>query len=168
MPDSPLSDFDEFAQAQLQGLLDLAWILTRNEHDAWDLVQDSLARVRPKWSGIRNRDNPTAYVRRVLINLNLNRVRRLRRELLTPKPPDASVPPAAGASGTGWLENALARLSPRQRAAVTLAYIEDMPVAEIAHVLECSVSSVKTHLARARGALRAAAPTAYTDSPTHR
>jgi RNA polymerase sigma factor (sigma-70 family) len=56
-----------------------------------------------------------------------------------------------------WLDAALARLPARQRAAVALAYLEDLPVDDIAKALGCAVSTAKTHLARGRDALRRAA-----------
>jgi RNA polymerase sigma-70 factor (ECF subfamily) len=49
----------------------------------------------------------------------------------------------------------LARLSDVQRAVVTLYYMEDRPVEEIARTLDLPANTVKTHLHRARAALRA-------------
>ena len=45
---------------------------------------------------------------------------------------------------------AIAQLAPMQRAAVVLFYWDDLPVREIAEVLEVSESTVKQHLHRAR------------------
>lgn len=45
--------------------------------------------------------------------------------------------------------NALARLSPRQRACVVLRFYEDLPVRDIADQLGCSEGSVKRHLSDA-------------------
>ena len=50
--------------------------------------------------------------------------------------------------------NALSSLSPQQRAIFFLRYEEEMPLAEIADVLQVRVGSVKTQLARATGKLR--------------
>jgi RNA polymerase sigma-70 factor (sigma-E family) len=162
--------FDEFANAELQLLLRLAWSLTGNDHDAWDLVQDSLARMRAKWSTIERGGQPQAYARRVLVNLNLNRLRRLRRELLTPTPSD-HVREETGGTVAGWptwLYEALEALPSRQRTVITLAYLEDMPVARIAETLGCSQSAVKTHLTRARKSLRTAAPVEHKSNLTLR
>lgn len=151
-------DFAAFAAAETPKLLRLAWVLTRNEHDAWDLVQDSLARMGSKWANIVNKDNPGAYARRTMINLNLNRLRRIRRELLTPSPEADIENKAHPSDSIEWLSAALNSLPGRQRAAVTLAYLEDQPISEIARILDCSEGTVKTHLSRGRQALRAAAP----------
>jgi len=49
---------------------------------------------------------------------------------------------------------AMARLSPKQRAAVVLTYWADLTSEEVAVRMGCSSGSVKRHLARARGRLR--------------
>ena len=45
------------------------------------------------------------------------------------------------------------RLPVRQAQAIALHYLEDLPVSDIAAILECSESAVKTHLTRARARL---------------
>ena len=52
------------------------------------------------------------------------------------------------------LTGMIAELPERQRHAVTLHYFEGLSVEEAAHRLGCSPSSVKTHLSRARQALK--------------
>ncbi|MGN6184655.1 MAG: RNA polymerase sigma factor, partial [Thermoanaerobaculia bacterium] len=54
------------------------------------------------------------------------------------------------------LEQLLKRLSPAQRAVVTLHYWEDATVSEISSALGIPENTVKTHLSRARAALREA------------
>ena len=50
-----------------------------------------------------------------------------------------------------WTE--VRALPPRQRAAVALYYLEDLPLVEVAEVLECSVGTVKGQLFDARRSL---------------
>ena len=51
------------------------------------------------------------------------------------------------------LQRALA-LSPKQREVVVLRYLVDLPEAEVAQTLGCSVGTVKTHASRGLAALR--------------
>ena len=65
-----------------------------------------------------------------------------------------------------WLVAALADLSPRQRSALALRFVEDLDVAQIAERMGCSVGTAKSHLSRAMERLRQQAPTA--DSSEHK
>ncbi|MGH2725292.1 MAG: RNA polymerase sigma factor [Actinomycetota bacterium] len=71
--------------------------------------------------------------------------------------------PGRAATDTGYvmedpaleLVRALARLSPRQRAAVVLHHAADYPVGEVARILGTTASAVRVHLTRGRRRLRA-------------
>jgi RNA polymerase sigma-70 factor, ECF subfamily len=52
------------------------------------------------------------------------------------------------------VEDAILDLSPNQRQALVLRYFGDLPLAEIAGIMECREGSVKSHLHRAVEALR--------------
>ena len=55
-------DFAEFAAVQTRPLLGFAHALTANPHDAWDLTQETLARMGERWGRSRF-DEPAAYAR---------------------------------------------------------------------------------------------------------
>ena len=61
----------------------------------------------------------------------------------------------------------LRRLSRRQREVVAMRYLADLPEAEVAAALGCSVGTVKQHASRGLAALRAALadPTSSPSSP---
>jgi RNA polymerase sigma-70 factor (ECF subfamily) len=48
------------------------------------------------------------------------------------------------------LADAMRRLPPQQRAAVALHYYEDRPLTEVAQILNCSHSTAKVHVFKAR------------------
>ena len=52
------------------------------------------------------------------------------------------------------LQRALLALSPKQREVVVLRYLVDLPEAEVAKAMGCSVGTVKTHASRGLAALR--------------
>ena len=81
MKPSSLDDYAEFVAAETPMLLAFARVLTGSSHDAWDLVQDTLLRMRIHWARIDRGGNPTAYARTTMARLNIDRLRRLRREL---------------------------------------------------------------------------------------
>jgi RNA polymerase sigma-70 factor (sigma-E family) len=147
--------YDEFAVAATQRLLGLAFALTGDPHDAWDLTQETLARVGERWRriGADRLADPAAYARTVMVRLNIDRIRRLRRELLPGSTPDRPVVEVTGEIDA-WLLAALSTLSPRQRTAVALRFVEDLDVAGVAERMGCSVGTAKSHLSRGTDRLK--------------
>jgi RNA polymerase sigma factor (sigma-70 family) len=90
----------------------------------------------------------------MLVRLNIDRIRRLRRELLTSQPPDQPYEDALPDGVEPWLAAALAELTPRQRTAVVLRFVGDLDVASIAREMDCSVGTAKSHLSRGLAGLR--------------
>ena len=145
--------FADFAQAQAQPLLGLAHALTANPHDAWDLTQETLARIGERWGRTRF-DEPAAYARTVMVRLNIDRLRRLRRELPLLHRADQAAPVAVVGEPDGWLIEALRTLTPRQRTSLALRYVEDLDVRAIAERMGCSEGTVKSQLSRGTERLR--------------
>ena len=148
-PDS----FEEFAAAQARPLLGFAHALTANPHDAWDLTQETLVRIGERW-GRTTFDEPAAYARTVMVRLNIDRIRRLRRELPLLTRPERAAPVEQVGEHDGWLVEALATLTPRQRTALALRYVEDLDVRAIAVRMGCSEGTVKSQLSRGTERLR--------------
>ena len=134
--------FEEYVAARMPALLRTAYLLTSNRHDAEDLVQTALMKAVPAWKRIES--NPDAYLRRTMVNDTISRWRRRRgREVLTDHPPDAGVA-AEDPTGALALQQALARLAPRQRAVIVLRYYEDLTERETAEILGIAVGTVKS------------------------
>jgi RNA polymerase sigma-70 factor (sigma-E family) len=146
-------DFAAFAAAQTRPLLGFAHALTADPHDAWDLTQETLARMGERWGRSRF-DEPAAYARTVMVRLNIDRIRRLRRELpLLGGPREDAAVDFVGET-EAWLVEALRTLSPRQRTALALRYVEDLDVRAIADRMRCSEGTVKSQLSRGTERLR--------------
>jgi RNA polymerase sigma-70 factor (ECF subfamily) len=93
----------------------------------------------------------------VAINLATDSRRRVRRRLAVLAQLDAeaaAVVPPISVDGLA-VAAALATLPRRQRQVVVLHYLLDLPVREVASQLSMPVGTVKSRLARARGALAA-------------
>jgi len=138
-------DFGAFVDAQSPALLGFAHALTGNRHDAWDLLQETLVRVGEKWRRI---DQPAAYARTVMTRLNIDRIRRLRRELLGARTSEPPPTHDLTSASEAWLVEALATLSPGQRTALALRFVEDLDVRGIAERMGCSEGTAKSQLSR--------------------
>jgi RNA polymerase sigma-70 factor (sigma-E family) len=147
-------EFVEFAEAASPRLRRTAFLLCGDWHTAEDLVQSALAKVYVSWRKIRRQDAVHSYATRTLMNCYLAD-RRLKRpvEVLTDQLPErVAVTPAPETRLV--LLAALAQLPPKARAVVVLRYWTDLSVEEVAAVLGCSASNVRSQSTRALSKLR--------------
>lgn len=147
-------NFDDFVRSRSTSLLRVAYLLTGDRHAAEDLLQDVLERLYVSWWRVR--DSPEAYTRRALVNQATNRWRRRRRrpETALGDHDVAQRDHSDDALVRDVVVAALRELPPRQRAAVVLRFLEDLPVSEVARALDCSEGTVKSHTARGLTRLR--------------
>ncbi len=128
----------------------LAWLLVGSVPAAEDVVHDAFVAVHQRWGTV---DNPGAYLRRTVVNQALRSQRRSateRRALAR-----VGEPPTTGDPVVDSMWDAIGRLRPDRRTVVVLRYWADLPHAEIAEVLGCPVTTVRTRLHRALSELRA-------------
>jgi RNA polymerase sigma factor (sigma-70 family) len=121
-------------------------------HDAADVVSEAVLHsfTTAGWDTVSER---RAYLFRAVLNharmlRRSERRRRTREQRALPADLMRDVEEAADALAL------VARLSPRQRAVIYLAYWEDLDPSSIAELLGISEGSVRRHLARGREALR--------------
>ncbi|ONH23546.1 SigE family RNA polymerase sigma factor [Pseudofrankia asymbiotica] len=157
--------FEKFVATAAKRLLLSATLLVGGDWAAGeDLLQGAFERTYRHWPKIANRQ-PEAYVRRALVNAATSRWRGLRAR--APEVPlvvdgswtaDASglsADHADAVSERASLVRALLSLPPRQRAVIVLRYLEDLPEAEVAAALGCSIGSVRSQASRGLVRLRA-------------
>ena len=151
-------DFDEFVAARGRALLRTANLLAGGSWaDAEDIVQTALEKAMRHWRRVAGSGDPEAYVRRIVVNLVINRSRRWRvlRETYVARPPDTPVRSATDAIDDREILLAeLDRLPARQRAVLVLRYWEDLSEAETARVLGCSAGTVKSQASRGLARIR--------------
>jgi RNA polymerase sigma-70 factor (ECF subfamily) len=146
--------FDAFFLREYKPMVALATAVSGSTEAAEDIAQEAMLRARRHWDRVSAYDKPRLWVRRVTINLAISNRRRIaseakarlawweRREpAAQPEPLDPD------------LLGALRALPARQRAAVSLHYLEDRSTPEIADLLGCSESTARVHLHRGRIAL---------------
>lgn len=153
--------FEEWAQTRSAALARSAFLLTANVHDAEDLLQETLVRVSERWPRLARRGQPDAWARKTMHNVAIDRWRRRRArpaELLGEPGESAYDDPTSAATDRLVLLDALSRLTPRQRAVLSLRFYEDLTEVQSAEVLGCSVNTVKSQTRHALMRLRQLAP----------
>ncbi|HEX4090904.1 MAG TPA: SigE family RNA polymerase sigma factor [Trebonia sp.] len=154
--------FASFVRRRGDHHLRVAMLLTGSAAEAEDLVQASLIRLYRAWPRLDIASSSAdAYLRKIIVNTRRSWWRaRWRQEAPMASVPDRADPAEGGGDPAdrqalgSLVRSALARLPRQQRAVLVLRYLEDLPEAEVAALLGCSVGSVKTHAHRGLRALR--------------
>ena len=148
------SRFDDLYRRDFHPLVALAYGLSGNRAAAEELVQEAFVAAHRDWRKIGGYDNPSAWLRRVVVNRSVSALRRraaerralsrLGRQRVLPDElpePDEAL----------W--RAVRALPQRQAQVVALYYVDDRSTADIATILECAEGTVRAHLHKARQAL---------------
>ncbi len=150
-----MSDFEDFYRDEFPSIAVIAGTTAGSRGLGEDLAQEAFAQAAQRWPEISQLDRPGAWVRRVAINMAISRRRRFSAEaralLRLDRPQQHDLSEHRFGRSTLW--EAVDRLSPRQRAVIALKYLEERTVAEIADILEISVSATTSHLHAARRSL---------------
>jgi RNA polymerase sigma-70 factor (sigma-E family) len=149
-------DFHAFVVARTPALSRTAYLLTGDAHLAEDLVQTALFKAARAWDRIQG--HPEPYVRRILYTQNVSWWRSRRQLPETALQEYDGPAQAADTDLRLTLEQALARLTTRQRTVLVLRYFEDLTEVQTADVLGIGAGTVKSITRQALGRLRALAP----------
>jgi RNA polymerase sigma-70 factor (ECF subfamily) len=117
---------------------------------AEDIAQEVAIVAIQRARSLKDPDKLDAWLHKVAVRKAIDETRRRRRRPTVPfephhDPPDAPLDHAL---------SVLAPLPPRQRAALTLRYVHDLPDDAIARALGCRPATVRSLLSRGREALR--------------
>src|SRR5205823_6262737 len=130
----------------------VAYQLLARRSEAEDVAQETLARAFVRWRKIRS--YAESWVLRVARNLAIDTLRRLRR-VDAAAATERRRPIAPGPNELRIdLHRALVTLSRRQREVIVLRFLADLPEADVAKALGCSIGSVKQHASRGLATLR--------------
>jgi RNA polymerase sigma-70 factor, ECF subfamily len=154
--DLEAQEFESFFRQHERALFGTLCLVTGDPREAEELMQEAFLKVWEAWHRIRLMDDPAAYLYRTAFNAFRSRLRRL---LRAARHTVVGTSPAADAFAeiderVDLLE-ALRALTPRQRAAVVLVDLLDVPSEEAGEILGVKAVTVRTLAFQARHALRA-------------
>ena len=145
-------DFEAWYQAEYGRVLALLTVFVDDREAAEDVTAEAFARALSRWNRVADMAAPTGWVVRVGVNLARRRARRaaLEQRLLGGRaaPGHQGSTPADHSAAETW--DAVRRLPPRQRLAIALRYIDDLPEHEIAALMGVSPGTVAATLHAAR------------------
>jgi len=150
--------FEQLVLRHQRYAFNLAYRVIDNYAEAEDVTQEAFVRAWRGLPGFRGQARFATWLYRIVYNLCLNQLPRLRQELLQAEPlEEAVVNPAPAPPDVfevqerlAFLHDELNRLPAKYRLVLTLRYLQDLSYAEIAAALDVPMGTVKTHLHRAR------------------
>ena len=144
-----------YVNGRIPALRRMAFLLGGDEHQADDLVQETITKLYARWPRISAVDNVDAYVHTMMVRAFLDEKRRgWWRVRLLGSPPDRAATVAGAAEDRTVLRAALAKVPPRQQAVLVLRFLCDLAVSEVAEILGCSEGTVKSQTSHGLTALR--------------
>lgn len=143
--------FEETYRAHRLALVRLAFLMCGSRDLSEDLVQTVFTSAHPRWHAI---DNHLAYLRRGVVNRAKDGQRRdVRRRCIALPPAQEPVTSIPEVDETWAL---IQRLPWERRAVVVLHYYEDLPLVEVARILNRAEGTVRSDHRRALDWLRKA------------
>jgi RNA polymerase sigma-70 factor (sigma-E family) len=146
--------FEEFFEQHHVGLFRALWLVTRNRHEAEEIMQDAFLKMWERWDEVSSMAEPAGYLYRTAMNLLRSRGRRaavaLRRAIGQIPSDDAM----AAVEERDAVVRMLSSLTPRQRAVVVLRDVLGLTSADTAEALGIRPSTVRVLGARARALLK--------------
>ena len=166
-PTSTVTEFEAEARSHARTLFAVALRLTRDPHDAEDLVQDALVRGLAAWDRFAKGTNCRAWLVRILTNRFISGYRRnaTARRYVCHEEAACAVREQLAAADDGdavavtayplcdQVVAALGDLPPDFRRVVTLCDVQGLSYREAARRIGCPVGTVMSRLHRARRAL---------------
>ena len=170
--DDPRQRFQAQAWPLLPSLLRVAQLLTRDAHEAEDLVQEAMLRAYRHLGTFRDGTNMKAWLMTILRRTHIDLHRKASRQIEAASLDAIGHDPASSADveDEAWrepddllarfddetIENALRALPDAMRWTLLLVDVEQMSVTEAAEVLDVAAGTVKSRASRARAQLREA------------
>lgn len=148
-----------FVQQNLRRVFLLIYRIVGNVDDAQDLTQETFIKALQRQSQLKDLDKAAHWLSRIASNTAIDFLRRNRKMVFTDvsgiaehKRSDVESPEAQILRGERklHLDGGLATLTERERMALLLRDVEDIPAEEVALQMNCSMATVRSHIANAR------------------
>lgn len=156
--DTRQAERDAFVETHLKRIFLLIYRLVGNVADAQDLTQEAFIKALQRQEQLRDAEKAAHWLSRIATNTALDHLRKKARRgetglegMAAPAPEEMNPEQRVlHAERAALLEAGLDRLTPRERAALVLRDLEDLPAEEVARRLNCGKATVRSHIANAR------------------
>ncbi len=149
----------QFVQQNLRRIFLLIYRIVGNVDDAQDLTQETFIKALQRQGQLKELDKAANWLSRIAANTAIDFIRRNKKfaftdvnELAETRRSGLENPEQSLLRGERKLEldGGLSVLTERERMALLLRDVEDMPADQVAAQMNCSMATVRSHIANAR------------------
>ncbi|MBD3919564.1 sigma-70 family RNA polymerase sigma factor [Paenibacillus sp. PR3] len=148
--------------AQQDAYYRLAYSYMKNEHDAMDAMEDMIVKLYEKLDQLKNRESFYSWSKTILVN-RCKTILRSRERFLPfgdgeQEPTIAALTdedPFRHTESEMDMEELLSHLNARQREAIELRYVHDLPYQTIAEMTDSPLGTIKSRISQGIGRLKA-------------
>src|SRR5271166_2428393 len=151
---------NRFVSDNLRRIFLLIYRIVQNVADAQDLTQEAFIKALQRHEQLKDSEKAAHWLSRIATNTALDFLRRHGRytfcEIEDAPEYECESPEEILLRGEQreYLEAGLSVLTARERTALVLRDVEDLPAEEVARLLDCSKATVRSHIANARTKIR--------------
>jgi RNA polymerase sigma-70 factor, ECF subfamily len=147
--------FDEFYATYFDRVARALVVAGADRESAWDAAQEAFARALRRWRTVHEMDRPDGWVYIVAMNHLRDRWRRDERHGAAPQhEQDAAADNTGGIATRLSVRDLIGTLPPRQRQAIVLRYLADLPISDVAEAMGCALGTAKATIHQALQNLR--------------
>ncbi|MBV8707366.1 MAG: RNA polymerase sigma factor [Acidobacteriaceae bacterium] len=149
----------QFVQQNLRRIFLLIYRIVGNVDDAQDLTQETFIKALQRQGQLKDLEKAASWLSRIAANTAIDFLRRNKKfvfsdihDLMETRPSGLEDPEQVLLRGERklQLDGGLAELTARERTALLLRDVEDMPADQVAAQMNCSMATVRSHIANAR------------------
>lgn len=151
---------NRFIQEHMRRVFLIIYRIVGNVADAQDLTQEAFIKVLQRSEQLKDPEKAAHWLSRIASNTAIDFLRRHGRvnfteidSLIDPLISDADQSPEQAllrSEQMRRLEGGLRHLTAKERTALILRDVEDVPAEEVARQMKCSMATVRSHIANAR------------------
>jgi RNA polymerase sigma-70 factor (ECF subfamily) len=151
---------NRFVSEHMRRIFIQIYRIVGNVADAQDLTQEAFIKALQRQDQLKDELKAAHWLSRIATNTAIDFLRRNGRvsfceiDVAPEAPSESPEQILLRSEHREYIEDGLRLLTPRERAALMLRDVEDLPAEEVARRLDCSKATVRSHIANARTKLR--------------